>query len=100
MDTAPKAPDITALQHGDDTAHSAAPQPQSLATPFAAAPTSREPSRDAWSKARSAVMHNIGLSAAFKTLRDMKSSDFIKPEQLKTLQALGAGAFATVEKAM
>lgn len=66
-----------------------------------AAQSPRDPAYSAkWSKAKDAVQRHVGLSTAFATLRDMKSSDAIRPEQLKTLKVLGQGAFAIVDKAM
>ena len=63
-------------------------------SPFTAA------ARENWHKAKEHVQRHVAVSQAFNTLRDMNGSDFIRPEQLKTMKLLGQGAFATVEKAM
>lgn len=76
-------------------------QPAAALSPFNNSPQpGAAAAADGWGKAREAVQRTVGLSQAFKTLRDMKPTDVIHPEQLQTIRILGQGAFACVDKAM
>ncbi|KAI8476817.1 MAG: kinase-like domain-containing protein [Monoraphidium minutum] len=52
-----------------------------------------------WAKARDAVMGQVGVSSAFKTLRDRDGGGEIPEAALKSVGLLGEGAFARVESA-
>jgi hypothetical protein len=75
-------------------------QPATVLSPFNNPAQQGAAAADGWGKAREAVQRHVGLSQAFKTLRDMAPTDVIHPEQLQTIKILGQGAFACVDKAM
>jgi hypothetical protein len=85
--------DTNALQNGSAASNAQQQHAQSPGhmSPFAA--------QDGWARAKEAVKRSVGVSSAFKTLRDLNSI-VIQPKQLSTLKVLGQGAFATVEAAM
>lgn len=85
--------DTNALQIGSaaSTAQQQYAQSPEHLSPFAA--------QDGWARAKEAMKRSVGVSSAFKTLRDLNSI-VIQPKQLNTLKVLGQGAFATVEAAM
>jgi hypothetical protein len=97
-------PTVSNHTNGQLSADSAAAakdqQPAGVLSPFNNSAQHGAAAADGWGKAREAVQRKVGLSQAFKTLRDMKPTDVILPEQLQTIKILGQGAFACVDKAM
>lgn len=94
MDTAHAADTNAPAENGSAApAEPASPAQPAVSSPFAA-------SDNGWQRAKEAVQRSVGVSTAFKTLRDMRGSDVIRPDQLHTLRVLGQGAFATVDAAM
>lgn len=75
-------------------------QPAEVLSPFNTSAQQGAAAADGWGKAKEAVQRTVGLSQAFKTLRDMQPTDVIHRDQLQTIKILGQGAFACVDKAM
>lgn len=70
-------------------------------TAVAAKPESANgaPAAAKWSGAIDSVRNKMKVSDAFVTLRDMQMDAPIEPGCLQTVEKLGEGGFATVEKA-